>query len=394
MVLTQTYDVCLAALKAQESTARSRLEQLLNAMFHLYANDIQIPKSMHQQYLDITTQLQVVHRKKIRAMAELALCWTEDDSKLDEKVDGFLGLIATLDGNSTSSHNKPTSNLKGESIKSMSPTISIQEQPSVAALSTPPLSLPDHKENVVCSICLDLIEPSSTPSTSKSPVSTKLESFTLPCGHLFCISCIVEYTQHNVSSRKVPLTCPNVECKKVITPQTTLRYLQNKPELQSKYAGLFVEHSLGPENVVYCPNRVCSNPLVVEMDNEDSPFASCPSCSTDICVQCKVRFHHGYDCEEYQQLAASSKDDIPVLKLAQEKNWKRCPGCKTMVERKEGCNHIVCPCGTEFCYLCTTRYGKNMFGFNQVCFFRLHDMYYHLTLNRRVACSNVHMRYI
>ena len=33
-------------------------------------------------------------------------------------------------------------------------------------------------------------------------------------------------------------------------------------------------------------------------------------------------------------------------------NMKRCPKCKAWVEKNKGCNHIVCVCGSNFCYVC------------------------------------------
>ena len=38
--------------------------------------------------------------------------------------------------------------------------------------------------------------------------------------------------------------------------------------------------------------------------------------------------------------------------LGSEKKWKQCPTCLNMVERIEGCNHMDCVCGVEFCYRC------------------------------------------
>ncbi|KAN0108496.1 hypothetical protein V8E51_008238 [Hyaloscypha variabilis] len=37
--------------------------------------------------------------------------------------------------------------------------------------------------------------------------------------------------------------------------------------------------------------------------------------------------------------------------MAQEKKWKRCK-CGDMIELTQGCNHMRCRCGREFCYLC------------------------------------------
>ncbi|KAK8932098.1 hypothetical protein VCV18_000629 [Metarhizium anisopliae] len=41
-----------------------------------------------------------------------------------------------------------------------------------------------------------------------------------------------------------------------------------------------------------------------------------------------------------------------ILAQAKEEGWKRCYRCKALVELKEGCNHMTCRCGAEFCMIC------------------------------------------
>ena len=40
--------------------------------------------------------------------------------------------------------------------------------------------------------------------------------------------------------------------------------------------------------------------------------------------------------------------------LAEQEGWKLCPNtkCGKLVERIDGCNSMICPCGTNFCYGC------------------------------------------
>jgi hypothetical protein len=51
-----------------------------------------------------------------------------------------------------------------------------------------------------------------------------------------------------------------------------------------------------------------------------------------------------------------------MLRVAREHQWKRCPaaGCGHMVERTEGCNHMRCRCGCDFCYACGSRYSSSV----------------------------------
>lgn len=62
------------------------------------------------------------------------------------------------------------------------------------------------------------------------------------------------------------------------------------------------------------------------------------------CAQCKVTWHDGIGCEEFQKLHKDEreKDDIMLMNLAMSKSWKRCPNCRFYVERSAGCLYMKC----------------------------------------------------
>jgi hypothetical protein len=41
-------------------------------------------------------------------------------------------------------------------------------------------------------------------------------------------------------------------------------------------------------------------------------------------------------------------------------NFKQCPKCKRWIEKNQGCDHMTCKCGCEFCYRC----GKKGCNYN------------------------------
>uniref|UniRef100_A0A0A0KUV8 IBR domain-containing protein n=1 Tax=Cucumis sativus TaxID=3659 RepID=A0A0A0KUV8_CUCSA len=53
------------------------------------------------------------------------------------------------------------------------------------------------------------------------------------------------------------------------------------------------------------------------------------------------------------------KEASGIMKLAEEMKWKRCPDCKNLVERIGGCSHIICICGSHFCYTCGTHWSPH-----------------------------------
>lgn len=113
-------------------------------------------------------------------------------------------------------------------------------------------------------------------------------------------------------------------------------------------------------NVMYCPRISCG--ALISLDHvptEDvlapaEPYG-CPSCHWPLCFSCKSEWHEGIGCEQYKFL--SSKDGDKITKFCKQQNWMECSTCDNYVEKSAGCNHIVCRCGGEFCYLCGSKWG-------------------------------------
>ncbi|GJM98797.1 hypothetical protein PR202_ga15836 [Eleusine coracana subsp. coracana] len=73
---------------------------------------------------------------------------------------------------------------------------------------------------------------------------------------------------------------------------------------------------------------------------------------------CKVAWHDGVTCAEFQRLGNDDrcKDDLLLRKVAKNKKWQRRPKCQMYVERVNNCVYIVCryrvsllPVQTSFC---------------------------------------------
>ena len=70
----------------------------------------------------------------------------------------------------------------------------------------------------------------------------------------------------------------------------------------------------------------------------------CPHCNRMFCAQCKVPWHDGVDCAEFQRLGEDKRgrEDLLLRKVAQQKKWQRCPNCKIYVEKVVGCQFMRC----------------------------------------------------
>ena len=56
-------------------------------------------------------------------------------------------------------------------------------------------------------------------------------------------------------------------------------------------------------------------------------------------------------------------DDNGIYFLEENFHFRQCEMCRFVVERREGCNHMTCRCGYQFCYIC----GIKWTGSNHYC---------------------------
>jgi len=88
----------------------------------------------------------------------------------------------------------------------------------------------------------------------------------------------------------------------------------------------------------------------------------CQNCGLKICSQCGDWAHADLPCGE--QAAELAEKMFESLKLSQAAvdEWmklcggkvKGCPKCRSLIERTEGCSHMRCKCGYQFCFVCLT----------------------------------------
>jgi hypothetical protein len=144
----------------------------------------------------------------------------------------------------------------------------------------------------------------------------------------------IEAFQHALTAKK-PFKC----CRSRVPVHTVARFLPN--DFVSSYQTLVLE--LATPNPTYCSNASCS--AFIPPPNIKGDIATCPRCSTNTCKACRSREHPGVIC-------AQDVNGQKLLNLATTKKWQQCPHCKTLMEKRSGCLHMTCTCGTESCYNC------------------------------------------
>ncbi|TGZ80823.1 hypothetical protein EX30DRAFT_307012, partial [Ascodesmis nigricans] len=166
------------------------------------------------------------------------------------------------------------------------------------------------------------------------------EMLLLPCKHYLCITDECLMTPINLALQ----TSKPYRCCLLPIPPALLRPHLPTP-LFTAYNRLHIASIT--TNPLYCANPTCST--FIEPSSILAGIGTCTECNTQTCRHCKMTAHKGV-CKEDQE-------GNGVKALGKQRGWRECPGCGEMVEKTQGCNHVRCRCGQEFCYKCGKVYS-------------------------------------
>ncbi|KAJ3025232.1 UNVERIFIED_CONTAM: E3 ubiquitin-protein ligase rnf14 [Siphonaria sp. JEL0065] len=218
------------------------------------------------------------------------------------------------------------------------------------------------------------------------------------CKHAFCVDCLNDYfTIHIMEGQVTQVTCPNASCKKLAPgesaksmiplPASTLAKIVS-PSLLQRYSSLLeTHHLLQQPNLTYCPRKTCNAPTL--KDPEEEKLCVCSKCGYAFCFFCN-RTWHGYAsycqirhletiAKEYTVASDHEKRVLEVKygkkvlervvreieedrlnKTWIQENAQVCPHCTCLVERTEGCCHMVCKvCDVHFCFVCGEKLNRS-----------------------------------
>ncbi|XP_011089869.1 uncharacterized protein LOC105170691 isoform X2 [Sesamum indicum] len=183
------------------------------------------------------------------------------------------------------------------------------------------------------------------------------------CQHCYCFSCMSKHVQIKLLQGILP-KCPYDKCNSDLKPDSCQKFLT--PELFDIMSLRVKEASIPPAERIYCPYPRCSTLFSItelqgSMDNTNDELEiekKCPRCNGMFCINCKVPWHSNMSCDDFKRLNPYPFDEYNKLKsLAAQNLWRQCSNCNHMVSLAEGCNHIYCRCGYQFCYACGTELG-------------------------------------
>lgn len=114
------------------------------------------------------------------------------------------------------------------------------------------------------------------------------------CGHFFCRSCAGRWAETAINDQKLHIRCPAPGCKYKLMDQDVRELVSSK---------MFLRHQ-----------------------------------------------EHLYT-DHLKNLKGLAKEDDDLMAWLRQ-NARPCPDCHVVVSRTEGCNSMLCVCGTRFCYAC------------------------------------------
>lgn len=199
-----------------------------------------------------------------------------------------------------------------------------------------------------CSVCLQSL-------------LVEKDCITLDCEHRYCSSCLEGYIKEQINSNKVKseeICC--FTCKRPISIfqiQYVLKFKDFK-EFQRKSIVFDTSFIRNDEVLVKCPKANCDNQVIIS-NKFDITHHKCELCGLLFCVRGCEKPHPSLTCEENRRKKQENEHDNMFENIIRNEQWQKCPKCGAVVAKNQGCNHMTCRCGAEFCYICRSQPGTN-----------------------------------
>lgn len=108
-------------------------------------------------------------------------------------------------------------------------------------------------------------------------------------------------------------------------------------------------------NMVTCPMADCHYNHEHHISEDGLPW-TCFGCGASACASCHSPWHDGETCEQYMTRTALNIAETHFVENRSERPIVGCPSCQAKIQKTEGCDHMECRCGAEFCYGCQAYY--------------------------------------
>ena len=140
---------------------------------------------------------------------------------------------------------------------------------------------------------------------------------TLPCGHLFCNHCWLNYLKTLISESKVDnIKCMSHECHDHISEEFIIKHISEDNKLLDKYKRFKKRVEIFKDkNKKLCPNPDCDSFL---QKSKISNYVECEN-GHKYCFECLKPPHGNESCDK--------NIDMKFMKWKEGKRVKKCPRC-------------------------------------------------------------------
>lgn len=223
-----------------------------------------------------------------------------------------------------------------------------QAQANVAPREGPSVGVPDaeaEENNAECPICAEEYPVTNFPrDVLVTEACTHPENPCLDCLQASIATVVERGALHLLACPICPAKLTSREVKQYASTQVYERYQYLKQ--QSEIPGHYIS----------CMNPQCGGS---QPHDRDDPRMTCQYCNFATCAHHKRPWHEGQTCSEFDlddaQLERLEEEEA-TAKLLSKEETSICPKCGQGVTKTEGCDHMRCACGEEWCYICSCSY--------------------------------------
>ncbi|RIB18173.1 hypothetical protein C2G38_1368122 [Gigaspora rosea] len=172
-----------------------------------------------------------------------------------------------------------------------------------------------------------------------------------------CRECVGKYIKHELEDNgNVRIACPEDGCTEILDQKDVKKFANE--ESFRRYERFTLKFALSQiPTFQWCLNPNCESGQD-HYQGDKLPIMTCNSCGHKSCV---VHGHPVDDdvCKECIQLL---EDEERRIQEEESESYvsrlKQCPNCVSRIEKNEGCDHMTCRCGHQFCWVCMNDWNK------------------------------------
>lgn len=150
------------------------------------------------------------------------------------------------------------------------------------------------------------------------------------CVHIFHQECLKSHIMTAIAEKRKSILCPDSSCNTELAIRDIgqIAGTEKQHEYESYTLNMFVDQNAA--DMSWCPTPDCKYAFVFD---DDFMELTCPICKKHYCLNCRVPFHKGQTCKEYQVTNTRDKNDEKFEKFVKGHKFKMCSKCKFWVEK-------------------------------------------------------------